>query len=75
MSVAFATFFTSSNLSGGNVASDYGFHVTETGIGTKVVNVGDSGEAFNVTDYTDMAIMAPGATGYASALCRHWLAA
>ena len=46
MATALATFFTSSNLSGGNVAASYGFNVTETGIGTKVVNVGSSGAAF-----------------------------
>lgn len=58
MSLAFSTFFTSSNLSGGSVAADYGFSVTETGIGTKVVNIGDNGDAFNADDYTDMAILA-----------------
>ena len=58
MSLAFATFFTSSNLSGGSVAASYGFTVTQTGIGTKVVNVGSSGAAFGVADNTDMTIMA-----------------
>ncbi len=58
MSLALATFFTSSNLSGGSVAADYGFNVTETGIGTNVVNVGSSGAAFGVADNTDMTIMA-----------------
>jgi hypothetical protein len=56
MAVALATFATSSNLSNGS-ASDYGFTVTETGIGTKVVNVGDGGEAFGVDDNSDMTIM------------------
>lgn len=54
---ALATFFTSSNLSGGSVAADYGFNVTETGIGTRVVNVGSNGAAFDVADDTDMTIM------------------
>lgn len=58
MSVAFATFFTSRDLSGGDVAANYGFNVTDTGIGTNVVNVGNSGAAFNVADNTDVAIMA-----------------
>lgn len=58
MSTALATFFTSSNLSGGSVAASYGFNVTETGIGTKVVNVGSSGAAFGVDDNTDMTVMA-----------------
>ena len=57
MATAFATFFTSSNLSGGTVAADYGFNVTETGIGTKVVNVGANGAAFEVASDTDMTIM------------------
>ena len=58
MSLALATFFTSSDLSGGNAAASYGFNVTETGIGTKVVNVGANGAAFNVADNTDITIMA-----------------
>jgi len=58
MATALATFFTSSNLAGSDVAADYGFTVTETGIGTKVVNVGSSGAAFGVADDTDMTIMA-----------------
>ena len=58
MGLAFATYFTSSNLSGATVASDFGFNVTETGLGTKVVNLGETGDAFNAADYTDMAIMA-----------------
>jgi len=58
MATALATFFTSSNLSGGSVAAGYGFNVTDTGIGTKVVNVGSSGAAFGVANNTDMTIMA-----------------
>lgn len=56
MAVALATYFTSSNLSG-NVAADFGFNVTDTGIGTKVANVGGNGAAFNVADGTDLTIM------------------
>ncbi|MCA9193868.1 MAG: hypothetical protein KDB03_18985 [Planctomycetales bacterium] len=57
MALALSTFFTSSNLSGGNTAAVYGFNVTETGIGTKVVNVGASGAAFNLPDHSDATIM------------------
>jgi len=56
MAVALATYFTSSNLAG-NMASDYGFNVTDTGIGTKLVNVGENGSAFSVSNGTDLTIM------------------
>ena len=56
MAVALATYFTSSNLAG-NVAGDYGFNVTDTGIGTRVVNVGSGGAAFSVANDTDVTIM------------------
>jgi hypothetical protein len=56
MAVALATYFTSGNLAG-NVASDYGFNVTDTGIGTKIVNVGDNGAAFGVANGSDLTIM------------------
>ena len=56
MAVALATYFTSSNLAG-NVASAYGFNVTDTGIGTKLVNIGDNGTAFSVSNGTDLTIM------------------
>lgn len=56
MAVALATYFTSSNLAG-DVAADYGFNVTDTGIGTKIVNVADNGAAFNVADGSDLTIM------------------
>ena len=51
-----ATYFTSSNLAGA-VAAGYGFNVTDTGIGTNVVNVGSNGAAFNVFDDTNLTIM------------------
>ena len=57
MATALATFFTSSNLSGGNVAASYGFNVTQIGVGTKVVNIGSSGAAFGVSNNTNMTIM------------------
>ncbi len=56
MAVALAAYFTSSNLAG-SLASGYGFNVTDTGIGTKVVNVGTSGAAFDAADGTDLTIM------------------
>ena len=45
MAVAMATFFTSRNIAGSDVAVSFGFHVTDTGIGTKIVNVGSNGAA------------------------------
>jgi hypothetical protein len=56
MSVAMATYFTSRTLAG-NVAAAYGFNVTDTGIGTKVVNVGTKGAAFNVANGSSRTIM------------------
>ena len=56
MAVAFATYFTSRHLAG-EVGADFGFNVTDTGIGTKIVNVGDNGAAFNVAEDTDLTIM------------------
>ncbi|MCH8044807.1 MAG: cadherin domain-containing protein [Planctomycetes bacterium] len=57
MAVAFATFATSSNLSNGG-AAEYGFNVTDSGIGTTVINVGEGGDAFGVANGTNMTIMA-----------------
>ena len=56
MATALATYFTSSNLAG-SVAAGYGFNVSETGIGTRVVNVGSSGAAFSVANGTNLTIM------------------
>ena len=56
MAVALATYFTSSDLAG-DVAADYGFNVTDTGIGTKVVNLGANGAAFGTADNTDLTVM------------------
>ena len=56
MATALATFFTSRTLAG-EVAADYGFHVTDTGIGTKVVNVGDHGAAFGATNESALTVM------------------
>jgi hypothetical protein len=56
MATALATFFTNSNLAG-YVASSYGLNVTDTGIGTRVVNVGSNGAAFGVANGTNLTIM------------------
>lgn len=56
MAVALATYFTSSQLAG-NVATHFGFNVTQTGIGTRVVNVGSAGAAFDVANHTEMTIL------------------
>lgn len=56
MAVALATYFTSRNLAG-DVATPFGFNVTDTGIGTKIVDVGTNGAAFQVADHTDLTIM------------------
>jgi uncharacterized delta-60 repeat protein len=56
MAVALATYFTSSTLAG-QAAAAFGFNVTDTGIGTKIVNVGTKGAAFGVANGTDLTIM------------------
>jgi hypothetical protein len=56
MATALATFFTSSTLAG-NVAASFGFNVSQTGIGTCIVNVGNNGAAFGVANGTNMTIM------------------
>ena len=55
MAVAFATYFTSNTLAG-TVAADYGFNVTDTGIATRLVNVGNCGAAFGVDDGIDLTV-------------------
>jgi hypothetical protein len=56
MAVALATYFTSSYMAG-QVAVAYGFNVTQSGIGTKIVNVGTNGAAFGVANGTDLTIL------------------
>lgn len=56
MAVAFATFFTSSNLAG-HMAAGYGFNVSATGAGNKTVNIGARGAAFGVADNSTLTIM------------------
>jgi hypothetical protein len=56
MAVALAAYFTNVHLAG-NVAGEFGFNVTDTGIGARVVNVGDRGVAFGVANGTLVTIM------------------
>lgn len=56
MSTALSTYFTNRNLAG-EVATSFGFTVTDTGIGTTIVNVGSNGAAFGVADGTDLTIL------------------
>ena len=56
MAVALATFFTDRTLAG-LCRGPYGFNVTDTGIATKIVNVGTKGAAFNVANGSDRTIM------------------
>ena len=57
MAVAFAVYSTNDILAGGNVAEAFGFLVTDNGVGTVTVNIGDAGEAFGVADYSDVAVL------------------
>ena len=56
MAVALATYVTNQSLAG-LAAETYGFLVTENGVGVSTFNVGDSGEAFNVADDSDVAVL------------------
>ena len=57
MAVAFATYFTSRNFAGDEYATYYGFNVTDLGIGYRVVNIGDNGDAFGVDDGSNLTIL------------------
>jgi hypothetical protein len=56
MALALATYFTDRTLAG-TVATAYGFNVSDTGIATKIVNVGTKGAAFGVANGSDRTIM------------------
>ncbi|MCA9194852.1 MAG: hypothetical protein KDB03_23940 [Planctomycetales bacterium] len=58
MALALSTFFTSQNLAGDNRAANYGFNVTDVGVGAKIVNVGRNGAAFDVADFSNITISA-----------------
>ncbi|APZ96405.1 Serine-aspartate repeat-containing protein F precursor [Fuerstiella marisgermanici] len=57
MALALSTYFSSSRISGSTIAAEYGFTVTDTGIGAGLANVGSSGAAFGVADGTDLTMM------------------
>ena len=56
MATALAVYFTSQTLAD-NMGASYGFRVTDTGIGTKLVNVGANGGAFDAVNGTSLTIM------------------
>ena len=56
MALAFATYVTNESLAG-QVGTNYGFTVTEYGVGIATFNVGDAGQAFGVEDDTEMTVM------------------
>ncbi|KAA5539566.1 hypothetical protein FYK55_23615 [Roseiconus nitratireducens] len=56
MAVALATYFSSSQLAG-TVATSSGFNVSTTGIGTRVVNAGSCGAAFDVEDDAELSVV------------------
>ena len=56
LAVALATYVTNETLAG-TVAADYGFTVTETGVGTRTFDVGDNGAAFGVADGSAVAVL------------------
>jgi|GEM_PF-5198476 len=56
MATAFAVFFTSRTLAG-DVAQNFGFHVSDTGIGTCTINVGSRGAAFLVEDHSEVTVL------------------
>jgi hypothetical protein len=53
---AIAVYVTNSNLAG-LAGLDYGFSVTDTGVGTATVNVGYFGVAFGVENHTDITVL------------------
>ncbi len=56
MAVAFASYVTNETLAG-TVAAEYGFLITEHGVGTRTFNVADGGEAFDVVDNTELTVL------------------
>ena len=55
MATTLSVYFTNRNL-GGEIGSQYGLNVTDTGLATKIVNVGAAGAAFEVDDETNISI-------------------
>jgi hypothetical protein len=56
MATALNVYFTNSHLSG-SLGSVYGFTVTKTGLGARVVNVGSSGSAFDTANGSLLTVM------------------
>ncbi|MEO2049815.1 MAG: SdrD B-like domain-containing protein [Pirellulales bacterium] len=56
MATAFAVYVTNETLAA-SAATNFGFLVTETGIGSSTINIGDNGAAFDVTDNTDVTVL------------------
>jgi hypothetical protein len=56
LATAIAVYVTNSNLAG-LAGLDFGLSVTDTGVGTATINVGDNGEAFGVADGADIAVL------------------
>jgi hypothetical protein len=56
LATALSVYVTNETLAG-TVAADYGFVVTEHGLGISTYDVGDSGEAFGVADDTEMTVL------------------
>lgn len=57
MSVTFATYVTTRDFAGGDYASEYGFNVTDLGVGYRVVNIGENGAAFGVANGSNFTIL------------------
>ena len=56
MATALSVYVTNSTLAG-TLAMDYGFTVTDYGLGIATFNVGTSGAAFGVEDDTEMTVL------------------
>jgi hypothetical protein len=56
MATAFAVYVTNQSLAG-TTAAAYGFHVDETGVGTRTFNVGCNGAAFGVANNSQVAVL------------------
>lgn len=56
LAVAFATYVTNENLAG-TTAANYGFTVSDSGVGTSTFDIGENGAAFGVADYSILSIM------------------
>lgn len=55
MAIALSVYFTNRTL-GGDIGASYGFKVTDTGLGSKLVNVGRAGKAFDSDNDSDLSV-------------------